>query len=127
MNETESASYRDDNTPCIFTRNNIKDVVINLQNASLELFQWFNDNEMKANPRKGNLICSTEKTNNSLSKKLVDIRLESKFTFDAYINDICKILGLKLDALARITPHVDFNEKGSSLNAFFMSQFKYCQ
>ena len=59
MNETESASYRDDNTPCIFTRNNIKDVVINLQNASLELFQWFNDNEMKANPRKGNLVCST--------------------------------------------------------------------
>ena len=58
MNETESASCRDDNTPCTFTRNNIKDV-INLQNTSLELFQWFNDTEMTANPSKGNLIFST--------------------------------------------------------------------
>ena len=40
--------------------NNIGDVIINLQNASLTLFQWFYDNQLKANPDKCNFICSTD-------------------------------------------------------------------
>ena len=35
---------------------NIEDVIINLQNASLTLFQWFYGNQMKANPGKCNFM-----------------------------------------------------------------------
>ena len=47
MNNTDFASYADNSTPYV-VGNNI-DVIINLQNASLTLFQWFYDNQMKAN------------------------------------------------------------------------------
>ena len=58
MHETDFASDSDDNTPYA-VGNNIEDVIINLQNASLTLFQWLYDNEIKANPDKCHFICST--------------------------------------------------------------------
>ena len=136
MNETDFASYADDNTTYV-VGNNIEDVIIKLQNASFTLFQWFYDNEMKTNPDKCHFICSTDdkvnitvenqKMCNSPCEKLLDVRFDSKVTFDAHINDICKKAGLKLNALARITPYKDLNKKRFLLNAFFMSQFSYCQ
>ena len=51
MNKTDFASYADDNTAYV-VGNNIEDIIIKLQNASLTLFQWFYDNQMKANPDK---------------------------------------------------------------------------
>ena len=129
MNETDFASYADDNTPYV-VGNNIEDVIIKLQNASLTLFQWFYDNQMKANPDKCHFICSTDdkvnitvenqKMCNSPCEKLLGVRFDSKLTFDAHINDICKKAGLKLNALARITPYMDLNKKRLLLNAFFM-------
>ena len=58
MNETDFASYADDNTAYV-VGNNIEDVIIKLQNASLTLFQWFYDNQIKTNPNKCHFICST--------------------------------------------------------------------
>ena len=43
------ANYADDNTPFIVGED-IGDVIFKLQNASKTLFQWFYDNQMKANP-----------------------------------------------------------------------------
>ena len=59
MNETDFASYADDNTAYV-VGNNIEDVIIKLQNASLTLFQWFYDNQIKANSDKCHFICSTD-------------------------------------------------------------------
>ena len=83
MNETDFASYADDNTPYI-VGNNKKDV-IKLQNVSLPLFQWFYDNQMKANADKCHFTCSTdEKVNitvenqkmcNSPCEKLLGVNL----------------------------------------------------
>ena len=136
MNETDFSSYADDNTPYV-VGNNIGDVIIKLQNASLTLFQWFDNNQMKANPDKCHFICSTidkvnitvknQKICNSPCKKLLGVRFASKLTFNAHINDTCKKADPKLNALARITPYMDFNKKILLLNAFFMSQFNHCQ
>ena len=108
--------------------NNIEDVIIKLQNASLTLFQWFYDNQMKANPDKCHFICSTDdkvnitienqKIYNSPCEKLLGVRFDSKLTFDTHIKDICKKAGLKLNALARITPYMDLNKKRFLLNTF---------
>ena len=57
MNETDFASYAGGNTPYV-VGNNMEDVIINSQNALLTLFQWFCDNQVKANPDKWNFIGS---------------------------------------------------------------------
>ena len=116
MNEIDFAGYADDNTAYV-VGNNIEDVMINLQNASLTLFQWFYDNQMKANTDichficrrdgKVKLIVKNQKIWNSPCEKLLGVRFDSKLTLNAYINDICKNEGLKLNALARITPYMD--------------------
>ena len=36
-------------------------------------------------------------------------------------------MSFKLDALSRITPHLDFKKKKLLINSFFISQFNYCQ
>ena len=81
---------------------------------------------MKANPDKCHFICSTDdkvnitvekqKMCNSLCEKLLGGRFDSKLIFDAQINDICKKAGLKLKALARITPYMDLKKKRLLLN-----------
>ena len=55
MNNTELASYADDNTPYA-AGNNIEEVIVKLQNASKTLFQWFNDNQIESNPDKCSFI-----------------------------------------------------------------------
>ena len=78
MNETDFASYADDNTPYV-VGNNIEDVIIKLQNASLTLFQWFYDNQMKANPDKCHFICSTDDKVNMIveNQKMCDSPCEN--------------------------------------------------
>ena len=44
------ASYADDNTS--YTGNSIEEVIQKSENAAKTLFQWFSDNQMKANPDK---------------------------------------------------------------------------
>ena len=120
MNKTDFVSYADDTTPYV-EGDNIKDVIINLQNASLKLFLWFHDNQMKSNPGKWHFIYSTDDTVNiivvhqkicnSPFEKLLGIRVDSKLTFDAHINDISKKPGLKVNVLARITSYMDLNKK----------------
>ena len=60
MNNFDIASYVDGNTPYI-VGNNIQELIVKLRNVSKTLFQWFSDNQIKSNPDKCNLICSTSK------------------------------------------------------------------
>ena len=85
---------------------------------------------MKANPDKCYFIFSTDhKINlsfenetifNSPCEKLLGVSLDSSLTFGSRINDICKMTGLKLNALARTTSYPDFNKKQLILYTFFM-------
>ena len=110
---------------------NIEGLTVKLQNASKTLFQWFSDNQMKSNPHKCNFICSTSKKailfvenkeiNNITHEKLLEVIIDSKLSFDTHIDDICKKVNLKLNALSRITSPLDFKKKKFLINCFFMS------
>ena len=50
-----------------------------------------------------------------------------KLTFNSHIDEICKKLGCKINALSRIAPFMNFQKKRLLVNAFFISQFQYCQ
>ena len=57
MKETSFASYADDITPNI-TAQNFDEVIKSLEKDSIKLFQWFSDNQMKANHDKCHLLVS---------------------------------------------------------------------
>ena len=135
MNNVDFASYADDNTP-FFVGKDLDDVISKLQNASKTLFQWFNDNQMKANPDKCHFICSSsikvnisienQNISNSASEKLLGVFFGRILKFQSHIDNICKKASVKLNAISRITPYMDFNKKRLAINAFFSSQFNYC-
>ena len=63
MNDVDFAIYADDNIP-FFVGNNLDEVIFKLQSASKAIFQWFADNQIKANLGKCHFICSSNlKTN----------------------------------------------------------------
>ena len=66
MNNIDCASYADDNTP-YNTGDSIEEVIKNLENASKTLFQWFANNQMKANPDKCHFLCRNFSSKASIS------------------------------------------------------------
>ena len=88
MENTDIARYADDNTPYT-TGNLIEEVIQKLGKAAQTLFQWFSDNQLKANPDKCHFLCNsnsevsltieTQKIKNSKFEKLLDIKLDSKY------------------------------------------------
>ena len=120
----------------------MEDVIFKLQNSSKILFQWFKDNQMKANPEKSHFICSTNNTvnlivenqiiDNSKCEKPLSVKFDYKLIFNAHIDDICKEAGLKLNASSRIAPYMDFNKKtvisefALHVSIQLFSQFQYC-
>ena len=90
---------------------------------------------MKANPDICHFICSTNDianliaenqiVDNSTCEKLLGLKFDYILTFNAHIDDICKKAGLKLNALSRIAPCMEFNKKRLLVNGFFISQLIY--
>ena len=58
MENIDIASYADDNTPYT-TGNSVKEVIQKLENTAKTLFQWFSDNQMKANSDKCHFLCNS--------------------------------------------------------------------
>ena len=98
MKNIDIASYANDNTPYT-TGNSMEEVIQKLENTAKTLFQWFSDNQMKANPDKCHFVCNsnsevsltieTQKIKNSKFEKLLGIKLDSKLNFNYHIHDIC--------------------------------------
>ena len=136
MENIDITSYAVDNTPYT-TGNSIEEVIQKLENAVKTLFQWFRYNQMKANPDKCHFLCSSNREvsltmenkiiKNSKFEKLLGIKLDSKLNFNSHIHDICHKAGQKLNAISRITPYMGFAKSRLIVNAFFYSQFNYCQ
>ena len=57
LSNIDFASYADDNTPYVI-KDDIKEAIESLEHATVEFFQWFSNNQMKANPDKCNLRTS---------------------------------------------------------------------
>ena len=94
MNETEFASYADDNTPYT-SGQNIDNVIRTLENDSVRLFKWFSNNQMKANKDKCHLLLSNKERvtmkigeteiKSSNCEKLLGIKIDN-LTFNKYLN-----------------------------------------
>ena len=114
MNVVDLASYADDSTP-FFIGNDLDEINFKIQSASKTLFQWFADNQMKANPDKCHFICSSNlktsimienrQMHSSTCEKLLGVCFDSKIDLrKSHIDKICKKVTHKLNTISRITP-----------------------
>ena len=135
MKETSFASYADDNTPYV-TAENLDEVIKSLEKDSIKLFQWFSDNQMKANHDKCHLLVSGKnnvtmnasgfKIKNSECEKLLGIKVDCGLKFENYLSGVIKKASNKINTLSRVTPFMNLSKKKMLMNYFFMSQFSYC-
>ena len=99
MNETDFASYADDNTPYV-TGDSLESVINSLENVSIKLFKWFADNQMKANKDKcHHLISGSENISinvdgniigKSICEKLLGVNVDYKLKFNEHLDNILK-------------------------------------
>ena len=106
------AAYADDNTP-YFCDENLDVLLSKLQICALKLFEWFSNNHIKMNSEKCHLIRSSndenkkiklngEAVNNTQVQNLLGVLIDYKLRFDTHIESLCKRVGKKFHALARI-------------------------
>ena len=94
--------------------------VNNLEQSSTILFEWLNNNYLKANTGKSHLLLSgnsramTTIDNSYIEsedeKVLLGITTDSNLTFENHINSICKKASQKLNALARIASYMNIQK-----------------
>ena len=135
VDDTDIASYADDNTPYM-TSDTIEGLIQSLEEVSIKLFKWFDDNLMKSNTDKCHLLVNTNESvkitirdfdiNSSRCEKLLGVKFDNNSSFDEHIADLCKKGSRKLHALSRVTPYMNFSKRRILMNAFFKSQFSYC-
>ena len=109
LENTGIASYADDNT--LYSAQKNRETVINIiETSSQVLFDWFNDNFMKANSGNSRFLMSgTETTHanvdgsmikSSQKEILLGINLDSELKFEDHVNFMCKKASQKLYAFA---------------------------
>ena len=113
IEKIDIADFADDNTLYV-TGDNISSVVKHLEKVAGAIFQWFKDNELKANAGKCHVLLNrsndlTVKINevqikNSQSEKLLRIIIGNDLEFEDHINKICRKASTKISALSRIAP-----------------------
>ena len=135
LSQTDFTSFADDNTPYV-EANNIDKVIKTLENDSIWLFQWFSDNQIKANKNdcllainnneKVSMNIDDIKIENTSSEKLLGIIIDSKLNFKQHLEEIIKKFSRKMNVLSRITPYVTLVKPNLLMISFFTSQLNYC-
>ena len=139
-NATSICNFADDNT--IYTcGSTIHGIKANLKKGIDILLKWFNDNSMKANPKKFQfMILSRGKLpsginleideniviENQRQVKLLGVTLDSQLLFKNHVNLICDIAQRRFLALSRIRKFLNLNQAYALANSFIMSNFRYC-
>ena len=108
----------------------------NLEITTEKMLEWFSFNNLKVNASKCHLFLSpyhlvpvnirgsTIESNNC--EKLLWIYVDSNFSFEYYINRICRKASQRLHALSRIAKYISEDKKRMLFKSFIISQFNYC-
>ena len=132
---SDFSNYADDTTP-YNCGNTFLEVISDLETTINNLFDWFCCNNFKVNPSKCHLFLSPFNLKSiniknfsiegSSSKKCLGVTVDSNFTFEKHINELCKKGNQKLHALARCAKYMSTEKRRTLFNAFVVSQFNYC-
>ena len=135
LNEIDVANYADDNTP-FSCKNDPRNVILDIEHASSVLFNWCLNNGMKPNPDKYHFLHTAKddltikidqcEIKGSKKEKLLGVTIDNKLTFEPHVKNLCNKVSLKLNALARVSHYINFNQRLLIMKAFITSQFGYC-
>ena len=108
ISDTDFASYAEDDTPYV-SADTLHEVIKRLETASVKLFKWFGDNQMKANQDKYDLIVSKSENismhigpfeiKNTICEKLLGIKVDSRLNFNEHLDSMIKKTNRKINAL----------------------------
>ena len=131
----EIANSVDDNTPFV-SDDRLDDVLDSLENASLNVFDWFSNSQTKTNPDKCHLLTSATasiiikiKDNEILdsdSEKLLGVIIDRKLNFINHLQKILRKANQKIYVIAKFTSYINIPQRKLLMNSFFIFQFNYC-
>ena len=102
------------------------------------LHKWFHEHHIVLNPGKCHyiviggddpthkIILNNNEIANSNEKKLLGSLLDGELNFDSHIKSLCKKVGQKVSACARINHHITSDQKLLLLNSVVQFPFSYC-
>ena len=111
-------------------------VLEKLESSTHDLFRWFKENHIKANPDKCQLLVTTNtltsvningfQITNSTEEKLLGIKFDSKLSFEIHVSRPCKKANQKRHAITRIVNYMNLSKRKALTKTFVISQFNYC-
>ena len=129
------ASYADDNNPCT-SDISLNLVLEKLESSTHDIFRWFKENHMKANPDKCHLLVTTNALTsvningflitNCTKEKLLGTKFDSKLFFENHVSSFCKKASQKLHVRTRIVNYMNLPKRKALMKTFVISQFNYC-
>ena len=132
-------NYADDNT-LSYTSSDVQDIMTHLKLDCLQAVEWFNLNNMKANPDKFQLMFLNEEENpenlvlninNNIVKATTSINIlgldvDNRLNFNCCIDNTCNQTSKQINALKRIKHYMDRKCKTMLYNSYVSSNFNYC-
>ena len=132
-------NYADDNS-MIYSSPDINAILTNLKHDCKNAIKWFGNNSMEANPDKFQfMVLSSDPLEQQkieienditlLSEsrvKLLGVIIDDRLQFNDHISAMCCRAARQLNALARISKHLDSKSKHIIYNSFVASNFNYC-
>ena len=138
MQHSQVCNFADDNT-IYASGKNLDSVISNIEKDMKIAIDWYQDNEMVANPEKFQLMFLGLKDDPKLcidingnvvqmtdSVKLLGITIDSKLNFKQHVQSICKKASNKVRAFSRIAQNLDYEKSTILYNSFILSNFNYC-
>ena len=132
-------NYADDNS-LDSSSENLIGVLSNLRCHGRKAIEWFANNGMQANPDKFHFMLFSPKPTaqqvlrirddtslmSEAEVKVLGVTIDDKLSFSQHISACCKKAARQLNALARISKHLNINSRRAIYNSFIMSNFNYC-
>ena len=99
-----------------------------LERTADDLFTWFDNNGMKANPDKCHLLLNIKKklTANSDKEKLLGVTIDNHLKFESHIKNLCSKIGQNLYAFSRVSLYISLNHRRMIMQSLIMFQFGFC-
>ena len=139
MIQTFIYNYADDNTVSFIHKDlhTLKNV---LEQESMNLIKWFENNFMKANPEKFQAICLGKRAYEGIDSfdlegtqikceenvTLLGINIDHMLKMDKHVSEICQKASKQLAVLKRLGRFLTKQGKMTIYNSFIVSNFNYC-
>ena len=132
-------NYADDNALDSISAN-LGDVLRNLKHDGRNAIEWFKINGMQANPVKFHfmmfspikietqtlILCDGTVLNSENAVAVLGVMIDDNLSFSQHVSNCCTKAARQLNALARISKHLNLNSRRTIYNSFIMSNFNYC-